>query len=94
MPFGSLGMGEIVVILVVFLLLFGARRLPELGGALGKGIREFKRSVRDIQSELNEPVDEIRDLQPRRETAAVPPAGGTTPAAGSERPREAEANQG
>ncbi|HLU26630.1 MAG TPA: twin-arginine translocase TatA/TatE family subunit [Longimicrobiales bacterium] len=94
MPFGSLGMGEIVVILVIFLLLFGARRLPELGGALGKGIREFRRSVREIQSELNEPVDQVRELQPRRDTAAVPPAGGSTVAASSERPKEAEAQQG
>ena len=41
--FGGLGIGEVVMILLVLLLVFGARRLPELGGALGKGIREFKR---------------------------------------------------
>ena len=38
---------EIVVILVVFLMLFGAKRLPEIGRALGEGIREFKKSMRD-----------------------------------------------
>lgn len=43
--FGNLGMGEMLLVLLVVLLLFGARRLPELGGALGKGLREFRRSV-------------------------------------------------
>ncbi len=39
---------EIIVILVVVLLLFGAKRLPEIGRALGEGIREFKKSIKDI----------------------------------------------
>ncbi|MBM3942903.1 MAG: twin-arginine translocase TatA/TatE family subunit [SAR202 cluster bacterium] len=43
-PFG-LGLWEILVILLVILLLFGARKLPELGSSLGKGIRSFKSSV-------------------------------------------------
>ena len=42
------GLLEIVVILVVVLLLFGAKRLPEIGRALGEGIREFKKSIKDI----------------------------------------------
>lgn len=46
--FGSFGPGEIFLILAVVLLIFGAKRLPELGGALGKGIREFKSSVREV----------------------------------------------
>jgi len=45
---------EIVVILVVVLLLFGAKRLPEIGKALGEGIREFKRSMHD-DSDSNSP---------------------------------------
>ena len=45
MPIGGLGMGEIIMIFLVVLLLFGAKRLPEIGSALGKGIREFKSSV-------------------------------------------------
>ena len=50
---GGLGPGEIFLIVLVLLLIFGAKRLPELGGALGKGIREFKSSVRDAgQTEL------------------------------------------
>jgi sec-independent protein translocase protein TatA len=45
--FGNLGFGEIVGILVICLLLFGSRRLPEIGASFGKGIREFKRSLTD-----------------------------------------------
>ncbi|MBI4538336.1 MAG: twin-arginine translocase TatA/TatE family subunit [Gemmatimonadetes bacterium] len=56
----SLGPWEILLILFVVLLFFGAKRLPEIGGALGKGIREFKRSMREIESELQAPVDEPR----------------------------------
>ncbi len=49
MPFG-LGMWETLAILVALLLLFGAKRLPEIGTSLGKGIREFKSSVREIEN--------------------------------------------
>jgi sec-independent protein translocase protein TatA len=52
--FGGIGMQEILVILFIFLLVFGAKRLPELGQALGKGIREFKRSVSEIEDNLKE----------------------------------------
>ena len=52
--FGSPGPWEVILILVVLLLVFGARRLPEIGSALGKGIREFKSSVRDIEADINQ----------------------------------------
>ena len=55
--FGNLGMWEMLIILFIVLLLFGARRLPEIGGSLGKGIREFKGSVREIEHELKIPDD-------------------------------------
>ena len=42
---------EVVVILLVVLLLFGAKRIPEIGQSLGKGIREFKKSLKDISGE-------------------------------------------
>lgn len=47
--FGNLGIWEILGILLIFLLLFGAKRLPEIGSSLGKGIKEFKNSVKEIQ---------------------------------------------
>ena len=61
--FGGLGPGEIFLIVLVLLLIFGAKRLPELGGALGKGIREFKSSVRDAGQELSKP-DANRQVTP------------------------------
>jgi len=42
---------EIVVILVVVLLLFGAKRLPEIGKALGEGIKEFKKNIKDSSND-------------------------------------------
>jgi sec-independent protein translocase protein TatA len=55
--FGGLGMMEVVLIFLVVLLLFGAKRLPEIGSSLGKGIREFKGSLREIESELKLPEE-------------------------------------
>ena len=65
--FGSVGVWEVILILAVLLLVFGARRLPEIGAALGKGIREFKGSVREIESEINRPADRSRGDLPRSE---------------------------
>ncbi len=47
--FGGLGMWELLLIFFVILLFFGAKRLPEIGSSLGKGIREFKGSVQDVE---------------------------------------------
>jgi sec-independent protein translocase protein TatA len=57
MGLGSFGMGEMVFIFLIVLLLFGAKRLPEIGSSLGKGIREFKSSVREIEHEMKIPND-------------------------------------
>ncbi len=55
MGIGGFGMGEMILIFLVVLLLFGAKRLPEIGSALGKGIREFKGSIKEIEHELKVP---------------------------------------
>ena len=52
MGLGGLGMMEMILIFMVVLLLFGAKRLPEIGSSLGKGIREFKGSIREIEKEV------------------------------------------
>ena len=57
MPFGNIGPTELIFLLVFLLLIFGAKRLPELGSGLGKGIREFKRSMREINTEIERPDD-------------------------------------
>ena len=68
MGIGGFGMGEMILLFLVVLLLFGAKRLPEIGSALGKGIREFKSSVREIEHELKVPDD------PKHKS--TPPPGG------------------
>jgi len=54
--FGSLGMPEIIVILVIALIIFGPRKLPELGRSLGRGIAEFKKATNEFQSTLEEEI--------------------------------------
>ncbi|UCD25073.1 MAG: twin-arginine translocase TatA/TatE family subunit [Gemmatimonadota bacterium] len=58
MPF-NLGMTEILVILMILLLVFGAKRLPEMGAGMGKGIREFKKSLKDVKNSIENDVDEV-----------------------------------
>ncbi|MFQ6091812.1 MAG: twin-arginine translocase TatA/TatE family subunit [bacterium] len=49
---GAIGPGELLIVLLVILLLFGAKRLPELARGLGKGIREFRRATSGIEDEI------------------------------------------
>jgi sec-independent protein translocase protein TatA len=51
MPF-NLGFGEVILIGMVILLFFGAKRIPEIAGSFGKGIREFKKSMNDVDREI------------------------------------------
>ena len=57
----NLGWPELVLIFVAILLLFGARRLPEMAKGLGKGIREFKKAIKDTTDEVKASVDESTD---------------------------------
>ncbi len=50
--FGNLGTGEIILIFLVILILFGAKRIPDLAQGLGKGMREFKKSLKDVEDEI------------------------------------------
>ena len=69
MGFGGLGMAEMIFIFMIVLLLFGAKRLPEIGSSLGKGIREFKRSVSEIEHELKAPDRQIHQSSPPPQSA-------------------------
>ncbi|MBN1998796.1 twin-arginine translocase TatA/TatE family subunit [candidate division KSB1 bacterium] len=51
--FPSIGMQELLVIMVVILLLFGSKRLPELARGIGKSIREFKKAADDVKREMD-----------------------------------------
>lgn len=71
MGLGGFGMGEMIFIFLIVLLLFGAKRLPEIGSSLGKGIREFKSSVSEIERELKVPADrQIHRTTPPPEQAS------------------------
>ena len=50
--FGNLGFPELLIIMVVILLLFGAKRIPEIAGSMGKGIREFQKNINDATREV------------------------------------------
>ena len=57
----GLGGGEIILILFIILLLFGAKKLPELAKGLGKGINEFKKASNDIKEEVEKAVTEEKE---------------------------------
>jgi sec-independent protein translocase protein TatA len=84
---GSIGMPELIVIFLIALVIFGPRKLPELGRSLGKGIAEFKRASNELKSTLEE---EIR-LEERSEAAK--PQSTTAPAASVSAPGTAQTVQ-
>ena len=55
--FGPIGWPEIILVLIIALLLFGAKRLPEIGRSMGKAIKEFKKSFKDVTDELDEDLN-------------------------------------
>ncbi len=67
----SLGFGEILVILFIVLLLFGAKRLPELARGLGQGLREFKKATNEIQNEIKSAGDQDEPAKPVSESSSA-----------------------
>jgi sec-independent protein translocase protein TatA len=55
--FGNLGAGEIILILLVILILFGAKKIPELARGIGKGMSEFKKGLKDVEDEIKNTDD-------------------------------------
>jgi sec-independent protein translocase protein TatA len=74
--FGSIGMPELIIIFVIALIIFGPRKLPELGKSLGKSLAEFKKASNELRNTLEE---EIRIEEQKTEaTKPTPPAAATT----------------
>lgn len=66
---GGLSFSHILILLLVLVLIFGARRIPEIGASLGQGIKEFKRSLKDSGDER----EGQRNVPPPTSTSSVPP---------------------
>ena len=67
----NIGVTEGLILLFIVLLLFGAKRLPEIGGSLGKGIREFKGSIKEVQSDVRAELEDTAP-EPTPPPTAVP----------------------
>ncbi len=65
--FGSLGWEELLIVLVIIALLFGASRVADLGGALGKGIREFRKEARGDEPKKDETVVHSSAEEPKKD---------------------------
>ncbi len=74
--FGSIGMPELIIILVIALIIFGPRKLPELGKSLGRSLNEFKKASQDLQNTLEQEIK----VEEQKEIDAKPkPVDTTTP---------------
>jgi TatA/E family protein of Tat protein translocase len=78
--FGPIGMPELIIILTLALIIFGPRKLPELGRSLGKSLGEFKRASNELRNTLDEEI-RIEEERTSAQKAAVstPPAAATAP---------------
>ena len=80
--FGSIGMPELIIILVIALIIFGPRKLPELGRSLGRSINEFKKASNELRSTLEEEITAEDQKERARAAAAaapIPPAATPSP---------------
>jgi len=76
--FGSIGMPELIIILVIALIIFGPRKLPELGRSLGRSINEFKKASNELRSTLEEEIS-VDEQKERAAAAAVATPPSATP---------------
>ncbi len=65
--FGNLGAGEIILILLVILILFGAKKIPELARGIGKGMSEFKKGLKDVEDEIKNSETESKKNETKKD---------------------------
>jgi sec-independent protein translocase protein TatA len=71
--FGPIGMPELLIILTLALIIFGPRKLPELGRSLGRSLGEFKRASNELRNTLDEEIRLEEERSPRTTRAAAEP---------------------
>jgi sec-independent protein translocase protein TatA len=71
--FGPLGFPEVLFILVLALLIFGPRRLPEIGRTIGKGMAQFRKASNDLRRSIESEISLDEDGPPRRPASFAPP---------------------
>ncbi|MFN2601708.1 MAG: twin-arginine translocase TatA/TatE family subunit [Gemmatimonadaceae bacterium] len=76
---GNLGFPEILIIMVIVLLLFGAKRIPEIAGSMGKGIKEFKKNINDATREIDPDAQRYEPRLTAAELEQKRAAQGSTP---------------
>ena len=77
--FGSIGMPELIIILVIALIIFGPRKLPELGRSLGRSINEFKKASNELRSTLEEEIRVEEQKEHTQTAASATPPSATPP---------------
>ena len=58
---GNIGTGEVIVLVIIILLLFGAKRIPDLMKSMGKGVRSFKEGIHEVEKEVNSEEEDRKD---------------------------------